>query len=237
MKALIYVDLCVARKYAAQYLLIGLMVSSCTLIGMLTSADVMQVDAYIVASGAAFLVMIGYFMLYAFFGADEMGGWQQGRAASLPVTARQVVQARFLVVTVVYAVVLVLAVPAGMLITLVVSLLKGQAVPVFALDANTLLALAAVAGIALVMAGVQMAFLFALGMQRARAATFLPLLLIMLLIVPGVSDALKGAVAAAAETVAGMPVVALAAALVAVAAAAYLACLKVAETLYARREL
>lgn len=232
-----YVDLCVARKYAAQYLVIGLMVSSCTLVGILSSSDEVQAGTYAIASAVAFLVMVGYFMLYAFFGADEMGGWQQGRAASLPVTARQVVQARFLVMALVYAVVLVLSVPAGMLITLVVSLLKGQAAIALALDANTLFALAAVACAALVMAGVQMAFLFALGMQRARAATFLPLLLIMLLVVPGVGDALKTAVAGAAEALAGVPVMALAAVFVAVAAAAYLACLRVAETLYARREL
>lgn len=236
MRALMYADFCVARTYVTQYLLIGLIVSACSLIGVMGEGGIIPDGASLVAAGSCFLVMVCYFMLYAFFGADEAGNWQEGRLASLPVAPAQVVRARFALMVIVCAGALALAVPVGALVMLGITAVKGQVV-VPAVDLGTIGALVAVAGVALVVSAAQMTALFAVGMQRGRAVVFLPFVLIMLLAIPGVEGTLGRAVATATQALANVPAAALATTLVALAAATYLACMRLAQTLYARREL
>lgn len=246
MRALLYADWCTTRKLLPQYLLLGMVVSACVAIGAMqgvgseapgaAAVPAEMADVTITACAGCLFFMLSYFVLFAAFGADELNGWEGGRLASLPVSRGQAVAARYAFVGLVFAGMLVLAVPASVAVLWVASLLRGA--PALVLPTPmTAAGLAGVTGVLLVIASVQMAVIFAVGLQRARAVTMLPFFLTMLLLVPPVRDA-AGAVAGWAASLASegsgalLGLVLLGAGAVCVAAS-----LRVSQAVYARRDL
>lgn len=234
MRALLYADWCVIRRYLAQYTGIAMAISA--FIGFGTGGvGPAGASLTMAASAACLVVMLGYFFLYALFGADEQNGWEGARLSSLPVTPAQVVTARFALMGTAYAVLLVAGLPLSMLVTWVVTLAGGSPVLVVP-DGEVLLALAGSAGAALVLSCVQMAVLFAVGMQRGRAASLLPFLLVMALNIPPVGEAARRLASWAASAASGASPAVIGLACVAGVAAVFAACLAVTRRVYARRE-
>lgn len=246
MRALLYADWCATRKLLPQYLALGIIVSACVVFGAVQGAGSEapgaaavppeMADVVIAACAGSLFFMLSYFLLFAAFGSDELNGWEGGRLASLPVTTRQVVDARYAFVGLVFLVVLALAVPISMAILWFVGLLRGAPALIVPSPA-TAATLAGVTGVLLVVSSIQMVVIFAVGLQRARPVTMLPFFLTMLLLVPPVRDA-AGAVASwAAEVASEGSATLIGLALLGVGLAAVALSLLGARAVYARREL
>lgn len=244
MGALVYADWCATRKLLPQYLALGVIVSACVVFGATQGAGGAQAgavpaemaDVVIASCAGCLFFMLSYFLLFAAFGSDELNGWEAGRLASLPVTARQVVDARYAFVGLVFLAVLVLAVPVSCAILWVVGLLRGAPALLLPTPAAAA-ALAGVTGVLLVVSSVQMAVIFAVGLQRARPVTMLPFFLTMLLLVPPVRDAASAVVNWAAAVASEGFAALLGVALLGVGAASVALSLLASRAVYARRDL
>lgn len=234
MRALMFSDWCVVKKYLAHYLLTSLVIGGFTAMG-----NASDPAAMVIAMTCCMCYTSCLFIMFALFGADDRGEWARGRLELLPIGRADVVKARYAIMALAAAATMAAGLVASLGLALVVSLANGTDVGQFGslfAPEPALALLAFIAGLFAILA-VQMPLVFSLGVERGKIAAVAPLLLIVLLGFEqfrGPVLTVAGNLAAAAAT---LPTPAVVLGILSAAAAAYLASTLVSARLYARREL
>lgn len=234
MRALMFSDWCVVKKYLAHYLLTSLVTGGFTAMG-----NASDPAAMVIAMTCCVCYTSSLFIMFALFGADDRGEWARGRLELLPVGRADVVKARYGIIALAITATMAAGFVASLVLALVVSLVNGSDAKQFGLLFAPEPALAFLATIAslFVILAIQMPLVFSLGVERGKIAAVAPLLFIVLLGFEQFRSPIitvAGNVAAAAAT---LPTPAIALGILGAAAAAYLASMLVSARLYARREL
>lgn len=234
MRALMFSDWCVVKKYLAHYLLTSLVIGGFTAMG-----NASDPAAMVIAMTCCMCYTSCLFIMFALFGADDRGEWARGRLELLPVERTDVVKARYGIMALAITATMAAGFVASIGLALVVSLVNGsdakQLGLVFAPE-PALAFLATIASLFVILA-IQMPLVFSLGVERGKIAAVAPLLFIVLLgfkQVRGPILAVAGSLAAAAAT---LPTPAIALGILGAATAAYLISMLVSTRLYAHREL
>lgn len=234
MRALMFSDWCVVKKYLAHYLLTSLVIGGFTAMGNAGDPAAMTI-----AMTCCVCYTSSLFIMFALFGADDRGEWARGRLELLPIRRTDVVRARYGIMALAITAAMAAGFVASLVLALVVSLVNGSDAKQFGLLFAPEPALAFLATIASLFAilAIQMPLVFSLGVERGKIAAVAPLLFIVLLgfeQVRGPILAVAGNLTAAAAT---LPTPAIALGILGAAAAAYLVSMLVSARLYARREL
>lgn len=234
MRALMFSDWCVVKKYLAHYLLTSLVIGGFTAMG-----NASDPAAMVIAMTCCMCYTSCLFIMFALFGADDRGEWARGRLELLPVGRIDVVKARYGIMALAIAATMAAGFVASLGLALAMSLVNGSDAKRLGLLFAPEPALALLATIAslFVIIAVQMPLVFSLGVERGKIAAVAPLLFIVLLGFEQVREPIitvAGNVAAAAAT---LPTPAIALGILGAAAAAYLVSMLVSTRLYARREL
>lgn len=234
MRALMFSDWCVVKKYLAHYLLTSLVIGGFTAMG-----NASDPAAMVIAMTCCMCYTSCLFIMFALFGADDRGEWARGRLELLPVGRTDVVKARYGIMALTITATMAAGFVASLGLALAMSLVNGSDAKRLGLLFAPEPALAFLATIAslFVIIAVQMPLVFSLGVERGKIAAVAPLLFIVLLGFEQVREPIitvAGNVAAAAAT---LPTPAIALDILGAAAAAYLVSMLVSTRLYARREL
>lgn len=234
MRALMFSDWCVVKKYLAHYLLTSLVIGGFTAMG-----NANDPAAMVIAMTCCMCYTSCLFIMFALFGADDRGEWARGHLELLPVGRADVVKARYGIMALAITATMAAGFVASLGLALAMSLVNGTDVMQLGLLFAPEPALAFLATIASLFAilAIQMPLVFSLGVERGKIAAVAPLLFIVLLgfeQVRGPILAVAGNVATAAAT---LPAPAIALGILGAAAAAYLVSMLVSTRLYARREL
>lgn len=234
MRALMFSDWCVVKKYLAHYLLTSLVIGGFTAMG-----NASDPAAMVIAMTCCMCYTSCLFIMFALFGADDRGEWARGRLELLPVGRADVVKARYGIMALAITAMTAAGFVASLGLALAMSLVNGSDAKRLGLLFAPEPALALLATIAslFVIIAVQMPLVFSLGVERGKIAAVAPLLFIVLLGFEQVREPIitvAGNVAAAAAT---LPTPAIALGILGAAAAAYLVSMLVSTRLYARREL
>lgn len=234
MRALMFSDWCVVKKYLAHYLLTSLVIGGFTAMG-----NASDPAAMVIAMTCCMCYTSCLFIMFALFGADDRGEWARGRLELLPIGRADVVRARYGIMALAITATMAAGFVASLGLALAMSLasvtdagllqnlIAPEALPALLATAASLFAILAV----------QMPLVFSLGVERGKIAAVAPLLLIVLLGFEqfrGPVLTVAGNLAAAAAT---LPTPAVVLGILSAAAAAYLASTLVSARLYARREL
>lgn len=236
-RALLYADWCCVRhalrSSAKSCALAMVLAASVSLLG--ADASIYNIDATgFIGALSGILVSLGAMAIIPrLFYADEQGGWGEFRLA-LPVTRPQAVGSRFALVAVIVVVVAVASLCLGMLVVLATRLLP-QAFGVWTVDGSLPLQATLVALVLLAMAGPQMAVYFAVGVERGRFATMIPVLgaALAFLVLTRIGVTGEGGILSWLASVSPEVLVVMA---VAACLAVYLLSLMVARRAFARRE-
>lgn len=234
MRALMFSDWCVVKKYLAHYLLTSLVIGGFTAMG-----NASDPAAMVIAMTCCMCYTSCLFIIFALFGADDRGEWARGRLELLPVGRTDVVKARYGIMALAITATMAAGFVASLGLALAMSLVNGSDAKRLGLLFAPEPALAFLATIAslFVIIAVQMPLVFSLGVERGKIAAVAPLLLIVLLGFEQVRAPIitvAGNVAAAAAT---LPTPAIALDILGAAAIAYLVSMLVSTRLYALREL
>lgn len=234
MRALMFSDWCVVKKYLAHYLLTSLVIGGFTAMG-----NASDPAAMVIAMTCCMCYTNCLFIMFALFGADDRGEWARGRLELLPVGRADVVKARYGIMALAITATMAAGFVASLGLALAMSLVNGSDAKRLGLLFAPEPALAFLATIAslFVIIAVQMPLVFSLGVERGKIAAVAPLLLIVLLGFEQVRELIitvAGNVAAAAAT---LPTPAIALDILGAAAIAYLVSMLVSTRLYALREL
>lgn len=234
MRALMFSDWCVVKKYLAHYLLTSLVIGGFTAMG-----NASDPAAMVIAMTCCMCYTSCLFIMFALFGADDRGEWARGRLELLPVGRADVVKARYGIMALAITAMTAAGFVASLGLALAMSLVNGSDAKRLGLLFAPEPALALLATIAslFVIIAVQMPLVFSLGVERGKIAAVAPLLFIVLLGFEQVREPIitvAGNVAAAAAT---LPTPTIALGILGAAAAAYLVSMLVSTRLYARREL
>lgn len=234
MRALMFSDWCVVKKYLAHYLLTSLVIGGFTAMG-----NAGDPTAMVIAMTCCVCYTSCLFIMFALFGADDRGEWARGRLELLPVGRADVVKARYGIMALAITAAMAAGFVASLGLALAMSLVNGTDVMQLGLLFAPEPALAFLATIASLFAilAIQMPLVFSLGVERGKIAAVAPLLFIVLLgfeQVRGPILAVAGNVATAAAT---LPAPSIALGILGAATAAYLVSMLVSTRLYARREL
>lgn len=234
MRALMFSDWCVIKKYLAHYLLTSLVIGGFTAMGNASDPAAMTI-----AMTCCVCYTSSLFIMFALFGADDRGEWARGRLELLPVGRADVVKARYGIMALAITAAMAAGFVASLGLALAMSLVNGTDVMQLGLLFAPEPALAFLATIASLFAilAIQMPLVFSLGVERGKIAAIAPLLFIVLLgfeQVRGPILAVAGNLTAAAAT---LPTPAIALGILGAAAATYLVSMLVSTRLYASREL
>lgn len=234
MRALMFSDWCVVKKYLAHYLLTSLVIGGFTAMGNASDPAAMTI-----AMTCCVCYTSSLFIMFALFGADDRGEWARGRLELLPVGRTDVVKARYGIMALAITAAMAAGFVASLGLALAMSLVNGTNVMQLGLLFAPEPALAFLATIASLFAilAIQMPLVFSLGVERGKIAAVAPLLFIVLLgfeQVGGPIIAVAGNLTAAAAT---LPTPAIALGILGAATAAYLVSMLVSTRLYASREL
>ena len=234
MRALMFSDWCVVKKYLAHYLLTSLVIGGFTAMGNAGDPAAMTI-----AMTCCVCYTSSLFIMFALFGADDRGEWARGRLELLPIRRTDVVKARYGIMALAITATMAAGFVASLVLALVVSLVNGSDAKQLGLLFAPEPALAFLATIAslFVILAIQMPLVFSLGVERGKIAAVAPLLFIVLLgfeQVRGPILAVAGNLTTAAAT---LPAPSIALGILGAAAATYLVSMLVSTRLYARREL
>lgn len=236
MRALMFADWCVLRGYLPQYAAPILVISAVVGLGGSAVGGSPVGPEVLLASMTCFSAMFTMYCMMGCFGVDGQGGWERGRLELLPVTAPDVVRARYLVVLCVAAASIVLGAVVGAACTAAVAVFNGVAVEL-ALPAEALTATVGMLCAFAVLISLQMVVFFVLGLERGRAVALLPVVLLCLLAFEPVRDALTPAIEAVGGLLAEAPWPATCAAFVVAAAVVFAASMAISCRAYSAREL
>ena len=234
MRALMFSDWCVVKKYLAHYLLTSLVIGGFTAMG-----NASDPAAMVIAMTCCMCYTSCLFIMFALFGADDRGEWARGRLELLPVERTDVVKARYGIMALAIATTMAAGFVASLGLALAVSLVNGSDAKQLGLVFAPEPALAFLATIASLFAilSIQMPLVFSLGVERGKIAAIAPLLFIVLL----GFEQVRGPILTVAENLvsaaATLPTPAIALGILGAAAAAYLVSMLVSTRLYAHREL
>jgi hypothetical protein len=177
-RALLYADWCCARhalrSSAKAAILAVALTAAVSLLGDDVSVYDIDATGFVCSLEGMLLGLGALFVAPRLFYADEQGGWGEFRLA-LPVTRSRAVGSRFAIVAAIVAVMAVAAQGLGLLVVLATRLLPhvfGTWTVAASLPAQSLL----VAAVMLAMVGLQMAVYFALGVERGRFVSMIPVL-------------------------------------------------------------
>lgn len=234
MRALMFSDWCVVKKYLAHYLLTSLVIGGFTAMGNASDPAAMTI-----AMTCCMCYTSCLFIMFALFGADDRGEWARGRLELLPIRRADVVKARYGIMALAITATMAAGFVASLVLALVMSLVNGSDAKQLGLLFAPEPALAFLATIAslFVILAIQMPLVFSLGVERGKIAAVAPLLFIVLLgfeQVRGPILAVAGNLTAAAAT---LPAPSITLGIFGAATAAYLVSMLVSTRLYASREL
>ena len=234
MRALMFSDWCVIKKYLAHYLLTSIVIGGFTALGNAGDPAAMTI-----AMTCCVCYTSSLFIMFALFGADDRGEWARGRLELLPIRRTDVVKARYgimaLAITTTMAAGFVASIGLALAVSLVNGFETGQLGHLFAPE--PLLALLATVASLFAILAIQMPLVFSLGVERGKIAAVAPLLFIVLLGFEQFRSPIitvAGNLTAAAAT---LPAPSIALGILGAAAATYLVSMLVSTRLYARREL
>ena len=234
MRALLFSDWCVVKKYLAHYLLTSLVIGGFTAMGNAGDPAAMTI-----AMTCCVCYTSSLFIMFALFGADDRGEWARGRLELLPVERTDVVKARYGIMALAIATTMAAGFVASLVLALVVSLVNGsdakQLGLVFAPE-PALAFLATIASLFVILA-IQMPLVFSLGVERGKIAAVAPLLFIFLLGFEQVRGPVLNVAGNLASAAAALPAPVVALGILGAATAAYLISMLVSTRLYAHREL
>ena len=234
MRALMFSDWCVVKKYLAHYLLTSLVIGGFTAMG-----NASDPAAMVIAMTCCMCYTSSLFIMFALFGADDRGEWARGRLELLPVERTDVVKARYGIMALAIATTMAAGFVASIGLALAVSLVNGTDVIQLGLLFAPEPALAFLATIASLFAilAIQMPLVFSFGVERGKIAAVAPLLFIVLLGFEQVRGPVLNVAGNLASAAAALPSIAVALGILGAAAAAYLVSMLVSTRLYAHREL
>ena len=188
MKALLYTDWCTARGMFLRYVAVcGIMCVVLCVSGAADEPDAAALAAYVQQTFVMLAGMITTLMCFLnLFSSDERVGWESVRLA-LPLSRRQVVRSRYVfLIALLLAMVALGAVLGAIAGAVATGIVFGS--PVFPADPDILLTMALCVLAVVLYASLEMPLFFWKGATKARAAFSLPLVLLPLLSLPGVSD-------------------------------------------------
>ena len=234
MRALMFSDWCVVKKYLAHYLLTSLVIGGFTAMGNVSDPATM-----VIAMTCCMCYTSCLFIMFALFGADDRGEWARGRLELLPVERTDVVKARYGIMALAITATMAAGFVASLGLAFAMSLVNGSDVMQLELLFAPEPALAFLATIASLFAilSIQMPLVFSLGVERGKIAAVAPLLLIVLLGFEQVRGPVLNVAGNLASAVAALPASVVALGILGAAAAAYLVSMLVSTRLYAHREL
>lgn len=234
MRALMFSDWCVVKKYLAHYLLTSLVIGGFTAMGNAGDPAAMTI-----AMTCCMCYTSCLFIMFALFGADDRGEWARGRLELLPVERTDVVKARYGIMALAITATMAAGFVASLVLALVVSLVNGSDAKQLGLVFAPEPALAFLATIASLFAilAIQMPLVFSLGVERGKIAAVAPLLFIVLLGFEQVRGPILNVAGNLASADAALPSIAVALGILGAATAAYLISMLVSTHLYAHREL
>ena len=231
MRALMYADWCAAKRGFVRNLVVALLV----VVPIVFSANEGGELSPGVLVATMVVIMIVYYNLFGLFAPDEQNGWERVRL-TLPVSARQVVRARYAFIAAMGAASAVLAVLVGKLSELAL-LASGGALNVP--RGLGVIALAACVTVLSMMAllSLELPIVFRFGMTKGRIAFAIPFILSMLVAFEPVRKLFQdvGDVFLLLSEALGSPTLAIVAAAAAVVAL-YLLSMRLSEHLYAARD-
>lgn len=234
MRALMFSDWCVVKKYLAHYLLTSLVIGGFTAMG-----NASDPAAMVIAMTCCMCYTSCLFIMFALFGADDRGEWARGRLELLPVGRADVVKARYGIMALAITATMAAGFVASLVLALAVSLVNGSDAKqlgfLFAPE-PALAFLATIASLFVILA-IQMPLVFSLGVERGKIAAVAPLLFIVLLGFEQVRKPVLTVAGNLADVAATLPTPAIALGILGAAAAVYLVSMLVSARLYARREL
>ncbi len=234
MRALMFSDWCVVKKYLAHYLLTSLVIGGFTAMG-----NASDPTAMVIAMTCCMCYTSCLFIMFALFGADDRGEWARGRLELLPIGRADVVKARYGIMALAITATMAAGLVASLVLALAMSLVNGsdakQLGLLFAPEPASAF-LATIASLFAILA-IQMPLVFSLGVERGKIAAVAPLLLIALLGFEQFRGPVLTVAGNLADVAATLPTPAIALGILGAAAAAYLTSMLVSTRLYARREL
>lgn len=193
MKALFYSDLATIAKSSRQFILsITVMCIMFTLMSIgeegIDGAEVASaIQTTIMVTGS---IMISLFAFFQLFGLDEHEGWESVRL-SLPVSRRQVIMSRYIILAALLVVFLVLGVLVGAGITAIVTYVKFGDVTLQ--PVRDVLMLAGICLLAvLAYLAIELPLFFKMGLSKARLFYAIPLLAPMLFTLKPVRELIRG---------------------------------------------
>lgn len=234
MRALMFSDWCVVKKYLAHYLLTSLVIGGFTAMGNAGDPAAMTI-----AMTCCVCYTSSLFIMFALFGADDRGEWARGRLELLPIRRTDVVKARYGIMALAITATMAAGYVASLVLALVVSLVNGSDAKQLGLLFAPEPALAFLATIAslFVILAIQMPLVFSLGVERGKIAAVAPLLFIVLLGFEQVRGPILAVAANLTAAAATLPAPSIALGIFGAATAAYLVSMLVSTRLYASREL
>lgn len=234
MRALMFSDWCVIKKYLAHYLLTSIVIGGFTALGNAGDPAAMTI-----AMTCCVCYTSSLFIMFALFGADDRGEWARGRLELLPIRRTDVVKARYGIMALAITATMAAGFVASLGLALAVSLVNGsetgQLGHLFAPE--PLLALLATVASLFAILAIQMPLVFSLGVERGKIAAVAPLLLIVLLGFEQVRGPILAIAGNLASAAAALPAPVVALGILGTAATAYLISMLVSTRLYAHREL
>ena len=178
MRALMFSDWCVVKKYLAHYLLTSLVIGGFTAMG-----NASDPAAMVITMTCCMCYTSCLFIMFALFGADDRGEWARGCLELLPIGRADVVKARYAIMALAVAATMAAGLVASLGLALVMSLVNGsdakQLGLLFAPEPASAF-LATIASLFAILA-IQMPLVFSLGVERGKIIAIVPLLLIALL--------------------------------------------------------
>ena len=234
MRALMFSDWCVVKKYLAHYLLTSLVIGGFTAMG-----NASDPAAMVIAMTCCMCYTSCLFIMFALFGADDRGEWARGRLELLLVGRADVVKARYAIMALAITATMAAGFVASLVLALTMSLVNGsdakQLGLLFAPEPASAF-LATIASLFAILA-IQMPLVFSLGVERGKIAAVAPLLSIVLLGFEQFRGPVLTVAGNLADVAATLPTPAIVLGILGAAAAAYLTSMLVSTRLYARREL
>lgn len=166
MRALMFSDWCVIKKYLAHYLFTSLVIGGFTAMGNAGDPSAMTI-----AMTCCVCYTSSLFIMFALFGADDRGEWARGRLELLPIGRTDVVKTRYgimaLAITATMAAGFVASLGLALAVSLVNGFETGQLGYLFAPE--PLLALLATVASLFAILAIQMPLVFPLGSNAGKS--------------------------------------------------------------------
>ncbi|MCR4870000.1 MAG: ABC-2 transporter permease [Atopobiaceae bacterium] len=193
MKALLYSDWASLRKSMKSFLFSIFMICGIVTFvsisneGMNAETVAETIQSNIMATGS---LMFAFFSFFNLFGQDEHAGWESVKL-SLPVSRREVVIGRYLIMAIIIVVLLVIGAILGAAIAAIATMVKYGTVtimPLWMVAVTIAIALSAT----LIYLAIEMPIFFKLGLSKARLYFTLPFFACMLFMLEPVQRFFEG---------------------------------------------